>query len=519
MKTLPAIAPAPDRVSPASFSGGRRWWARLRLALGLVLLAYILILANIVAFRHPVRFDWTAEGLSSLSQATRDRLALVQEDILVVIPTYLQSQNQEHIAHHEVLARARALLLEYCALQPRIKIAAEVNVFSRPERWVEVKTRFDLDDSQLNRFIFFLGSSLDMRQSVTPQDLAVLGKPRDPAIAVPQILAFRGEKAMTDAILRLIERRQRPVYFLQGHGELSLRPEGGGDAGPGGIAAVLHELRTEGMDPRELSLLGSREVPGDCTLLVAAGPQQDYSKAELEAIERYLGAGGRLLVTLGARRTTLDGLLSRWGIQPVAGKINGRMVLPGTSIATTQIPVRSFHRGHAVTRVFTSVPRFEMRLVAPCPLESGALERNLDATPLLSVSSQEGESFYLVPDRKDEALPKPGNFDLAVAVEQRAPERPPPGFQRLETRILAVGGSSFLLDQYFLTGSHRDFLLNGIAWLTGEEEKATVGGQAWAERMLKSSPGVQSFLRWVPTLLLPGVFLCMGAFVYYLRRA
>ena len=44
-------------------------------------------------------------------------------------------------------------------------------------------------------------------------------------------------------------------------------------------------------------------------------------------------------------------------------------------------------------------------------------------------------------------------------------------------------------------------------------------GQAWAERMLKSSPGVQRFLFWVPIFLLPGVFLCMGAFVYYLRRA
>ena len=129
------------------------------------------------------------------------------------------------------------------------------------------------------------------------------------------------------------------------------------------------------------------------------------------------------------------------------------------------------------------------------------------------------ENFNVESHVNHVALPKPGDFDLAIAVEQRPPERPPPGFQRLETRIVAVGGSSFLLDQYFLAGSHRDFLLNAVAWLTGEEEKATVGGQAWAERMLKSSPGVQSFPRWVPTLLLAGVFLCIGAFVYYLRRA
>lgn len=410
---------------------------------------------------------------------------------------------------------------EYCAIQPLVKIAAEVNVFDRPDRWLEVKERFDLDASQVNRFLFFAGGSKELRQAVTPQDLAAFGPSRDPAIAVPKIKAFRGEEAITTAITRLIERRKRPVYFTQGHGELALRPEEARAAGPAGLSAFLHELKTEGLEPRELSFGISREVPDDCALLVVAAPDQAYSREDLGAIDRYLQRGGKLFAALGpARGTAFDDLLAAWGARALEGRLEARKSLPGGGhIYVPRVPVRAFHKAHPVTRVFESVPRFEMYLENARPIASGGAEKGLESTPLIEVVSREGEGYYLVSDRKDPELPKPGDFELAVAVEQRAPERPPPGFRRLGTRIVVAGSPSFLRDQSFLTGSHRDFTMNCIAWLLGEEDRVTVGGQEWAERMIKASPGIQRFLFWVPVFLLPGIFLCMGAFVYYLRRA
>ncbi len=249
-----------------------------------------------------------------------------------------------------------------------------------------------------------------------------------------------------------------------------------------------------------------------------AGPFQPYSKGELQVIDAYLRGGGRLLVALGPRRTGLEDLLKEWGGEGLEGKVQAQMQTTLDRIATAEVTARVFDRQHAATQVFQNVPRFEVQLVLPRPLAGGGAGKGLETTALLSARSGGGQDFFLVPDREARELPKPEDFQLAVAVEQRVPERPPPGFQRLGTRILVVGSSSFLSDQYFLRASHRDFLMNGAAWLLGEEEKATVSGQDWAERVLRTDPSIQRFLFWVPIFLLPAAFLCMGAFVYYLRR-
>ena len=82
-----------------------------------------------------------------------------------------------------------------------------------------------------------------------------------------------------------------------------------------------------------------------------------------------------------------------------------------------------------------------------------------------------------------------------------------------------VGASNSLTDGLFPQGSHRDFFLNAVAWLTGREERTSLGGQEWTRRTLDMSEDFRRYLRWVPTLVFPGIFLFFGAFVYYLRRA
>jgi ABC-type uncharacterized transport system involved in gliding motility auxiliary subunit len=118
----------------------------------------------------------------------------------------------------------------------------------------------------------------------------------------------------------------------------------------------------------------------------------------------------------------------------------------------------------------------------------------------------------------DEVLEK-GDFTLALAVKQLEFERPPEQFRPKAARLVVVGASNFLTDGLFPQGSHRDFFLNAVAWTTGREERTTLGGQEWTRRTLDMTEDFRRYLRWVPTLVFPGIFLFLGAFVYYLRRA
>jgi len=504
---------------PVTFGGRKRWWARARFVVGTFLCFYILIVANIITFRHPLRFDFTEERMHSLSRATFDKLELVQEEVLIVYPQLHQPDNNVNVAEMRVLKRTRLLLREYMARQPLIKIAAELDVFGDPERWEQVRDEFDLDKSQVNRFIFFTGKGQSFRQTVTPRDLARFGAAPDPLIDIPEIKGYRGEKAITDAITRLITQERRNVYFVQDKGGPTLNPQASQAGGPDGLNALEHELSTEGMDVRELSIGLVKTIPDDCALLVIAGSFQPYSADEIRVIDRYLHGGGPLLVTLGPRRTGIEDLLEDWRVKVLDDKVQGRIVFPGRKVATTQVPARVFNRLHPVTKVFVNVPRFDFLLDSPRPLQPGRMGKGLESTGILEIRSTDGvESYYLVPADKTEALRAPGNFTVGMVVSQAVPERPPPGFQRLDTRILVMGGTSFLTDRMLRGASHRDLLMNGVAWLLGEEEKATVSGTEWAKRTLRTDPAINSFLFWVPIFLLPGVFLSIGAFLSFLRR-
>lgn len=516
-----AVTVGVDKQStpPLTFGARKRWWSRARFALGAFLCFYILIVVNIIIFRHPARFDFTAESMHSLSKATLDKLKLIREEILVVYPRFQQPNNNVNFAEVRVLERTRLLLREYMARQPLIKIAAELDVFSDPERWVQVRNEFDLDESQVNRFIFVTGSGRSFRQTVTPRDLARFGAVADPLMEIPEIKGYRGEKAVTDAITRLIAQERRNVYLIQDKGGPTLNPQASQAGGPDGLNALAHELATEGMDVRELSIGLVKRIPDDCALLIIAGSYQPYSAAEIRVVDRYLHAGGRLLVTLGPRRTGLEDLLEDWSVKVIDDSVQGRIDLPGTSVATREVPVRSFSRIHPITKVFVNVPRFDFLLDHPRPLEPGRRGKGLESMGILEVrSTEKGESYYLVPDDRRKALGAPGDFTVGMVVAQEVPERPPPGFQRLNTRILVMGGSSFLTDRKFFRASHRDLLMNGVAWLLGEEEKVTVSGTEWAKRTLRTDPSIKSFLFWIPIFLLPGVFLSIGAFVSFLRR-
>ncbi|HVR74391.1 MAG TPA: GldG family protein [Planctomycetota bacterium] len=505
-----------DRPPRATFGGVRRWTGRIHLVIGLILSVYILLLSNIVAFRHPTRIDLTEERLNSISRATLDKLRMVTEEIHVIIPTFLQKDNNEHLAYYEVLGRARLLLNEYIAAQPLLK-PIEVDVFARPDRWEQVKTEYKLTQTQFNRFIFIAGADRDLRQTVTPQDLATFDTSRDVRMAPPGVKRFRGEKALTDAITRLIERKRTPIYFTQDKEELSLLPREGVGAGVGGLGALEREVETEGFEAKPFSIGSAKEVPADCRALVIAAPFLPYSRSDLQVIERYLERGGRLLVALGAARTGLEDLLEGWGIKVLPGKVQARTVTARRWVGTVEVSVREVEP-HPVTKVFREVPRFEVQLLNPHALAASHRGPLLDVNPVLAVrSTPGGEAFFFVPERKSEPAQE-GTHLLALSAEQRQPTNPPPNFQRKETRILVVGGGSFLTSQYFEQYSHRDFLLNAIAWLIGEEEKATTGGQDWAERTIKLDASIQRFLFWVPIVVIPGLVLLLGACVYWVRR-
>ena len=509
----------PKGKTGATFGQAKRWASRVSLVVGGLLISYIFLLGNIVAFRHPLRLDLTEERMHRLTQRTRDTLARVREPIHIVIPVFNQQDNPRHAAEMEAIERARVLLSEYTAEQPLVQIEAYFNAASEPETWTRMKGKYDLSASQLKHILLISGDGSTLRQGLIPNDLATFSRVTDVALETPQIVEFRGQQALTDAIRRLIERHRRVVYFTQDKQELSLLPaRAGATPGPGSLNEVRTELRTAGYEAKPLSLSLVREIPADCEVLVLASPFQPYLEQELQTIDRFLQRGGSLFVALGPGRTGIERLLDGWGAAVKEGVIHSLQVAAQGRAERRQIVIRRFQSQHPATSAFVNNP-FLLRMTGARALSPKGAERQLRAIPLLETYSTGGETHQLTREGENPTVLETRDFPVALAIEQEPPTaNAPTNFQRLETRIVVVGASDFLMDKNFPQNSHRDFLLNCLAWLVGEEERASVGGDSWTTRTLDMNASFRRYLKFVPTLVFPGIFLCLGLFVYYLRR-
>lgn len=516
---------SPEKT-PRSFGRLLRWSARADFALSVLLALYCLAVGNILIFRHPslfgvsLRLDLTSARVHTLSPETLNRLKLVREEIQVVIPRYLVRGDPQHEAYREVLRRARYLLNQYVAAQPLIRIAAEVDIFERPQEWLKIREKYRLSEGQINRFIFIAGPDGEYRQAVGPSDLASFEESKDPAYRAPEVKSFRAEKAITDAITRLIERRKRVIGFTQEKQEPSIEPLKGRGPLVLGLTQLVRELETHGIAAKRLDGIAQRGIPSDCDAVAIVGPMLDFTAGEIEALRQYLRQGGKLFVALGRARTSLEDLLEEWGVGVLPGEVRALVVLPGQQTARDEVAARKFDLFHPITKGFKDVQRFEVIMDAPRALQPGGFEKGLQATPILEARSERDgpERFYRLRPGEPLGGKKPGDYVLAVAVSQQVPERPPPGFQRLPVRIVVCGESSFLTDGSFLRGSHQDFALNSFLWLLGEEEKASVGGQDWARVVLPATPPARRFLFLGPVVLLPCFFLAVGFIVYAVRR-
>ncbi len=519
-------------AAPQSFSLGRRSGAKTRFFINGFLVLYILFVVNGIAFRHPGRLDLTEEKTQSLSDETRKVLKLVDSEIRIVLPWYVQKNNGEQAAHVKALNRAHELLLIYAAEQPLIRVAEVVNVPVEASRWQAVCKEYDLFATQFNRLIFCSDKEARLRQTVMPSDVATFAdnsiSPGEPL----QITSFHAEKAITEAINRLVHRNRFNSYFTQGHGEFQLE-------GISSLKAFKHDLDASGFEVKALHSDRFNRVPEDCDLLVIACPQTSFSQKELAAVETYLSGGGKLLVTLGPNRSRLESVLEKWGVEALAGKVRSKITRFGDFRDRSLVVARSASRIHPVTALLlagngNNKADFGIGMLEPRPLKVVGSPRRLSTDVLLSTggdikTADISERYYLVDGISSGSAASAesrSDFKLALASQQQKLERPPEDWQPLDTRVVVLGSGSLLEDNYsqgggFLNGSHRDFVMNCVHWLVDREELVSGGGSNPPERRIElaNNPSLERFLFVSSVLVFPGVFLLLGVFVYFFRRS
>lgn len=349
------------------------------------------------------------------------------------------------------------------------------------------------------------------------------------------------EQDLTNALIKVVTGDEETVYFLAGHGERDIA-----DAERNGYSTVSDALKQDNYAVEPLVLAQQSAVPEDATVVVLAGPETDLLPGELEALGRYMNAGGKLLVLLdppeSTQTPTPDGLLEligEWGVE--AGT---DIVVDGSGMgqlfgADASVPVAADYPSHPITEQFnllTAYPLARSISASTVPVPGRIPQSFIETSPQswaeANIDALTGGEVEL----NEEVGDRPGPIAIGVAVSAPAPEPPPetdapengdaeePASpvdepdDPLETRLAVIGDSDFATNGVVGIQGNRDMFLNAVSWLAQQENLIAIRPREPDDRRLTITADQQRRLFWLSILFIPAAALGAGVYTWWRRR-
>lgn len=491
------------RARPGDTAGGLRATAEALAVLAL------LVGVNLLAARHPARWDFTASRLYALSPRTQALLTELLPAGKRVRVTVLAADSGERDevgeALRELLGRAEraaggALQVEFLDVdrdRERARLAAE-------------RYHIERDDLKLGVVVV---QSEGRQKFILRHELAEYDPGEAESGTAPALRAFRGEEALAAAILTVTAGRTPTVCFSRGHGE----PEYDSLTGSG-LSELSEALRRDNFALRSLAELpesaAAPELPRDCDVVMIVGPEKAFLPLEVAALSRYIDQGGRVLLLLGTLidrgvtqflDTGLEPLLLRAGVQLENAVATDPEHRVGSTLAFV---VEQTYADHPLTAALMG-----RRTVWPLARPVHAIaatgwhaqevitttEKGFAETDLASIRA--GELSFTAGRDEQGAIP------LAVASRADA------GGARL-----AVLGSSQLGWNDSLVLWNRDLVLSAVQWLTETQVRVGIAAKRPEQLRLSLQDDQQTRLFLILVLGLPLLAALLGVGVLWIRH-
>ena len=460
----------------------RKWIYGSSTLISTILFLGSLVIIALLANSHPWRIDLTKTKRYTLSDQTKKILRSLTEPITVKAFFATASREREN---------AKDLLEAYNYINSRIKYT-----FIDPDRHPEVARRYGIRE---------YGTLV----------LEGYGK--------KQMVQNIGEENLTNAILKLMQKKRKKICFLKGHGEHSIK-----DFTKEGYSTLSSALEKENYEVSELNLMTRSDVPKDAAVVVIAGPKKPLFKEEKKALNRYLKRGGKIVLLLDPGSDGgMEDFVSAYGI-----KIENDMVIDKLSRVfggSYLMPVVMQYGIHKITEGFNiatfypgarSVRRSKKPTKGVDLITLASTSRNAWAETDLKRLEQGEASF----DEKND-LPGPvpliilAKVDLArYSKEDHHTEVNGKENNNKEAYLLVAGDSDFIDNTHFGLSGNGDFALNIINFLAQEENLITVKRSKPNSKPLILTQSQARIIFWIPVVMVPLTVGLIGVIVYRIRR-
>jgi hypothetical protein len=498
----------------------RRFQIGLNVVVQIGLLLILAAMVNYLGFEHYRRWDFSRDQKYALSDKTKRILDSLKGKLRI---TVFFSPNTP------ITADVQSLLTEY---QYAAKGKIDVEHIDPERNLSRAKELFDkykvvTDESML--VLDYEGRN----KTVKASEMAEVDQTGMAMGEGPRVTSFKGEQAITSAIVDLTEGKKNTIGYVLGHKEppiaeapppSPLMPEQQQPTSP--ISVLKTFIENENIKLQELNLFNVDAIPAEMKTIMIVGPQYDFSDREMQLLRDFWGKQGRILLLLdpSARTPKLNAFLNDLGLRVNDDRLMAMVRTGIEEIARVRDVIGRFLGDSPITKQLAEVRAPFLGGTCSLTLEQGrAQSAGVQIQPLVQAEKGYwGEVDYNSDDpaklqfeqNRDHGAP----LTIAASIEKGGS-----GDERVRmnsARLVVVSNALFVQDNALTQDQQAlDFVSGSINWLMSREQMIGIAPKVPKPLTFTLDETALRNLRWIVLVLMPLVPAIIGSAVWWKRRA
>lgn len=497
--------PIPADVKPPRVTKIGRLQIGLNVLIQVLLILFLAAMVNALAFRHYKRWDNSRDQKYALSDKTKRFLDSIKGKVRVTVffapNTPISGDVQSLLTEYQYAGKGK---IDVENIDPERNLSRAKEIFE--------KYKVVSDESLL--VIEYEGRN----KTVKASEMADIDQSGMAFGEGPRVAAFKGEQAITSAMMDLVEGKKNVLGYVTGHKEAPIE-------GPQSPVSVLKTfIENENIKFQSLNFFEVGAIPPEMKAIVIIGPQYDFSDREMKMLRDFWDKQGRILLLLdpSAKTPKLAAFLNDLGV-----KVNDDRLMAFIRTGIEELALTRDVQAHfletAMTRRLTDARMILFGGTCSLTPEPDRVRTaNIQLQPLLQAErGYFAEKDYMTQDQaklqNDAKTAGTAPITIAVAIEKGGSAD-----QRVNvnsSRLVVVGNSTFVQDNAVTQDQQAlDFMSAGANWLLSREQLIGIAPKVPKPLTFSLSDDALRNVRWIILVLMPLTPAIIGFAVWWQRR-
>src|SRR6266699_307828 len=470
----------------------------------IILILFLAAMVNSIAFKHYQRWDFSHDQKYALSDKTKRFLRTINTKMRIIVffsPSTPITADVQYLLTESQYAAKGKIDVEY--MYPERNLSRAKEIFD--------KYKVVSDESLL--VIDYEGRN----KTVKASEMAEVDQSGMAIGEGPRVTAFKGEQAITSAMMDLVEGKKNTLGYVLGHKEPPLSENST-------ISVLKTFIENENIKFQELNLFDVDAVPADLKTIMIIGPQYDFSDREMKLLRDFWEKQGRILLLLdpAAKTPKLGAFVNELGVKVNDDRLMVFLQTGIQELALTRDVQARFLGDSPITKRLADVRALFLGGTSSLTLEPDRVRAaNTRLEPL--IQAEKGyfaETDYNTDNQaKLEADAKQSSVPLTIGA---AAEKGGSADQRVQvnsSRLVVVSNASFVQDNAITQDQQGlDFISGSVNWLLSREQLIGIAPKIPKPLTFNLDEETLRRLRWIILVFIPLVPAVIGTMVWWQRR-